>query len=40
MTVARMHEEMDCVELVRWTHWFALRLKNEQKAARKARRSH
>lgn len=38
MTVGRMLDEMDCVELVRWGLWFEQRHKKEKAAMAKARR--
>lgn len=38
MTVARMHEEMDCVELARWALFFENRARREKDEMNKARR--
>lgn len=37
MTVARMHEEMDCVELIRWEAFYKKRALQQKAAARSKR---
>ena len=38
MTVARMHEEMDMVEFLRWVDFFAKKTREEKEAIDRAKR--